>query len=163
MKRGFSNPSWTSSITCRDTRAQRHCKIIHSCIRAYHKCSQLLSYTVFVSLHSFLPLWLCCRVSSMLADSLAPNSASLRLVALSSDRRLVTSWLADWMAPSMRWANCLLSSIIFRIFAWGVEGNPDKVSCWQVDHFLWGKVSPNKSLLFPFSVCSRSFSVRKPS
>lgn len=42
-----------------------------------------------------LPLWLCCRVSSMLAESLAPSSASLRLVALSSDRRLVTSWLAD--------------------------------------------------------------------
>ncbi|TNN76589.1 hypothetical protein EYF80_013239 [Liparis tanakae] len=34
-------------------------------------------------------------VSSTPAESLAPSSASLRLVALSSDRRLVTSWLAD--------------------------------------------------------------------
>lgn len=64
-----------------------------------------------------LPLWLHCRLSCMPGESLAPSSASLRLVALSSDRRLVTSWLADWMAPSMRWASCLLSAIIFTIFA----------------------------------------------
>lgn len=49
------------------------------------------------------------------------SSASLRLVAVSSARRLVTSWLADWTAPSMRSASCLLSSIMLRILAWGRE------------------------------------------
>lgn len=49
------------------------------------------------------------------------NSASLRLVAVSSALRLVTSWLADWTAPSMRSASCLLSSIMLRILAWGRE------------------------------------------
>lgn len=49
------------------------------------------------------------------------SSASLRLVAVSSARRFVTSWLADWTAPSMRSASCLLSSIMLRILAWGRE------------------------------------------
>ena len=49
------------------------------------------------------------------------SSASLRLVAVSSARRLVISWLADWTAPSMRSASSLLSSIMLRILAWGRE------------------------------------------
>lgn len=139
------------------TRTHTHCKTVQRCIRAHSSLSTCSAHSFSHSTPgvSLLPLWLCCRVSSMLAESLAPSSASLRLVALSSDRRLVTSWLADWMAPSMRWASCLLSSIIFKIFAWGREGGPDKVSCWQVDHFLWRKVSSNKSLLCPFSVLSK--------
>lgn len=151
--------------TCTLRNALQHYTQLHQCT---HPSPHAHSFTARSQFHStlqaaLLPLWLCCRVSSKLAEeSVAPSSASLRLVALSSDRRLVTSWLADWMAPSMRWANCLLSSIIFRIFAWGGEGNPDKVSCWQADHFLWKKVSPNKSLLFPFSVCPCSLFIGKP-
>lgn len=49
------------------------------------------------------------------------SSASLRFVAVSSARRLVTSWLAAWTAPSMRSASCLLSSIMLRMLAWGRE------------------------------------------
>lgn len=65
-----------------------------------HPSTHVCSFSAHSYSHStlgapLLPLWLCCRVSSMLAESVAPSSASLRLVALSSDRRLVTSWLAD--------------------------------------------------------------------
>jgi len=68
--------------------------------------------------------WWFCWLFSRPTGWHAPNSASLRLVAESSERRLVTSWLADWMAPSIRWASCLLSSIIFRILPW--EANPHR-------------------------------------
>lgn len=161
MNRGTSGGffhSWMSSMISRTL--ETHTARLHSHTAEWertHPSPHVHSFSAkrtrrhrhFTLSAALLPLWLCCRVSSTLAEeSVAPSSASLRLVALSSDRRLVTSWLADWMAPSMRWASCLLSSIIFRIFAWGREGNPDKVSCWQVDHFLGRKVSPNKFLLF---------------
>ncbi len=73
--------------------------------------------------------WWFCWLFSRPTGLHAPNSVSLRLVAESSERRLVTSWLADWMAPSIRWASCLLSSIIFRILPW--EANPHRVAWCQ--------------------------------
>jgi len=86
--------------------------------------------------------WWFCWLFSRPTGWHAPNSASLRLVAESSERRLVTSWLADWMAPSIRWASCLLSSIIFRILPW--EANPHRGA--------WCQGSPQQSAgpLSPF-------------
>lgn len=52
----------------------------------------------------------------------ALSSASLRLVAVSSARSVLTSRPAAWMAPSIRRASCWLPSIMLRILAWGGGG-----------------------------------------
>lgn len=104
----------------------------------------------------FLPWWFCCCwwcSCGSPGSSSSPSSASLWPVAVSSARRFATSCFAHWIAPSIRCASCLFSSIILRIFACGENPqNPRSVSYRLLHH---------KHTKIPFCPCALFYKLRK--
>lgn len=105
----------------------------------------------------FLPWWFCCCCwcsCGSPGSSSSPSSASLWPVAVSSARRFATSCFAHWIAPSIRCASCLFSSIILRIFACRENPqNPRSVSYRLLHH---------KHTKIPFCPCALFYKLRNP-
>lgn len=98
----------------------------------------------------FLPWWFCCCCCCWCScgspgSSSSPSSASLWPVAVSSARRFATSCFAHWIAPSIRWASCLFSSIILRIFACGKNPRNPRSESYRLLHHKLTKI--------PFWLC----------
>ncbi len=104
-----------------------------------------------------LPWWFCCCCwcsCGSPGSSSSPSSASLWPVAVSSARRFATSCFAHWIAPSIRCASCLFSSIILRIFACGENPRNPRSESYRLLH--------HKRTKIPFCKCPLFYKRRNP-